>query len=76
MAIEYESLYNLLKQGFPTAEITLVDTAGDNNHYEVTIISEIFNGLSLIKQHQMVYNAIGEQMGKALHALQINTKVK
>jgi len=76
MAIEYNQLYTLLQGIFKDEEIELIDTAGDMNHYEVTIVSEKFNGLSLIQQHKMVYNAIGTQMGRELHALKINTKVK
>jgi stress-induced morphogen len=76
MAIEYKKLYNILKSAFPNDEISLVDTAGDSNHYEVTIESSAFAGLSLINQHKMVYDAIGSYMGNELHALKINTKVK
>ena len=76
MAIEYEKLYKILQIAFPDDEILLSDTAGDSNHYEVTITSYLFKGLSLIKQHKMVYDAIGEDMGNALHALKINTKSK
>jgi stress-induced morphogen len=76
MAISYKTVYDLLAKGFPDSEIDLIDTAGDMNHYEVTIVSEKFAGLSLIKQHKMVYDAIGSEMGKELHALKINTKVK
>ena len=76
MAIEHKKLYEILSDQFPGDKIELVDTAGDNNHYEVTIYSEKFNGLPLIKQHRMVYDAIGEQMGRELHALKINTKTK
>ena len=75
MAIDYNTLYKILKDAFPTDEVILIDTAGDNNHYEVTISSEMFQGLSLIKQHKIVYDAIGEHMGNALHALKINTIV-
>jgi stress-induced morphogen len=76
MAIEHDTLYKILKDAFPNDEVILIDTAGDNNHYEVTITSEMFKGLSLIKQHKIVYDAIGEHMGNALHALKINTKSK
>ena len=37
---------------------------------------EKFNGLSLVAQHKMVYDSIGMQMGRELHALKINTKPK
>ncbi len=76
MAIEYDILYKILKDSFLDDEVILVDTAGDSNHYEVTIISDTFKGLSLIKQHKIVYDAIGEHMGNALHALKINTQSK
>ncbi len=76
MAIEYNQLYTLLRAGFENADIDLVDTAGDMNHYEVTVVSEKFNGLSLVAQHKMVYDSIGMQMGRELHALKINTKPK
>lgn len=76
MAIEYDKLYALLRAKFSNDDIELIDTAGDDNHYEVTIISDKFHGLSLLKQHKMVYDAIGEHMGTALHALKINTKTK
>lgn len=76
MAIEHEKLYSLLQTGFPQSEIELVDTAGDSNHYEVTVKSEKFRGLSLIQQHKMVYNAVGDYLGKELHALKVNTKIK
>jgi stress-induced morphogen len=76
MAIKYSQLYALLRAGFENADIDLVDTAGDMNHYEVTIASEKFNGLSLVAQHKMVYDSIGMQMGRELHALKINTKAK
>jgi stress-induced morphogen len=76
MAIEHEKLYSLLQGGFPEGEIELIDTAGDSNHYEVTVKSEKFKDLSLMQQHKMVYNAIGDYLGKELHALKVNTKIK
>jgi stress-induced morphogen len=46
---------------------------GDSNHYHAKVISNKFKGLSKIKQHKMVYNAIGEHMGTTLHALMLTT---
>lgn len=76
MAIEYKKLKEILQKAFPGDEVLLVDTAGDNNHYEVTIISAAFEGLSLVMQHKMVHEAIGPMMGRDLHALTINTKTE
>ena len=76
MAVEYNQLYNILRIGFPDDEIILVDTAGDSNHYEVTIISDKFKNLPLIAQHRMVNDVVKHQIGHDLHALQIHTKSK
>lgn len=44
------------------------------SHYTITIVSEAFNGLSLIKRHRIVYEAVGNLMTNDIHALSINAK--
>ena len=44
------------------------------SHYTVTIVSEAFNGLSLIKRHRLVYDAVGDLMTNDIHALSIQAK--
>ena len=41
-------------------------------HFEVTIVSEQFCGLSRIARHRLVYDALGEFMSSDIHALKIN----
>lgn len=41
-------------------------------HFEVTIVSEQFNGLSRIERHRLVYKALGTFMASDIHALRIN----
>jgi stress-induced morphogen len=36
-------------------------------------VSPAFRGKSRVQQHQMVYQALGERMGGALHALALTT---
>lgn len=43
-------------------------------HYTVFIISEQFEGLSLLQRHRLVYDAAGELMIDAIHALSIKAK--
>ncbi len=64
----------LMRTAFPDAQITLVDLAGDDDHYELTVISKAFAGKSRVAQHQMVYAALGGQMGSKLHALALKTQ--
>lgn len=70
-AAEIESL---VKTVLPDAEITLIDTAGDGDHYSITVSSVQFAGKTRVQQHRMVMDALGENMGGRLHALAITTK--
>jgi len=41
-------------------------------HFDVTIVSDKFAGLSRIQRHRMVYDALGSFMQSDIHALRIN----
>jgi len=41
-------------------------------HYNVTIVSQQFEGKSLVQRHQLVYRALGDMMKQEIHALGIN----
>jgi stress-induced morphogen len=62
-----------LVQGFPDAEIEVRDLAGDGDHYSARIVAAAFKGLSRVRQHQLVYAALGGRMGGELHALALET---
>ena len=74
MPIEQIKLEELIKNKFPSANIRVEDLAGDNNHYSVSIESSLFNGLSRIQQHQLVYESLDGLMDNELHAMQLKTK--
>ena len=74
MSLKLEEIKSLIKEAIPDAEITIQDTAGDENHYSATIKSKAFAGKSKIEQHKLVYKALKGKMGNELHALSINTK--
>ncbi len=74
MAMDRDTLETCLQEAFPDASITLTDLAGDNDHWQAEIVSERFRGLSRVKQHQLVYGALGGAMGEALHALALKTR--
>ena len=73
MAIAKIELEKLLKENFPQAKIEVIDLAGDDNHYSVKIIDEIFAGKTRIEQHKMVNSALKEILGDVLHAMQLST---
>ena len=50
-----------------------VEVSGDGRHFEAVIVSSQFRGLSKVKQHQLVYGALGERMREEVHALSMKT---
>ena len=73
MALKLEEIKKLIKDSIPDADISIIDLAGDENHYSATIKSKMFIGKSKIEQHKLVYKALKGKMGNELHALEINT---
>lgn len=74
MGMSEDTLMKFLRAGFPDAEITLTDLAGDNNHWQAEIVSPQFAGVPRVRQHQMVYDALQGHMGSVLHALALKTR--
>jgi stress-induced morphogen len=62
-----------LREAFPDGEIAVEDLAGDGDHYRARIVSPRFKGLPRVRQHQLVYEALGGRMGGELHALALAT---
>ena len=54
-------------------DCTHVEVRGDGAHFEAIIVSAAFAGLSRIKQHQLVYAALGDRMREEIHALSMKT---
>jgi len=73
MPISVDDLETELRQAFPDAEISIDDLAGDGDHYRARIVSPTFAGLTRIKQHQLVYQALKGKVGGELHALALET---
>ena len=73
MTTKNEVIY-LIKQKIADSEVYVENLKG-NDHLQVTVISSEFNGLSLVKQHQLVYSALKEQLAsEAIHALALKTE--
>ena len=73
MAMQASEIENLIRAALPDARISVEDLAGDGDQYAATVISESFRGLSRVKQHQLVFQALGGRMGGELHALALQT---
>jgi stress-induced morphogen len=73
MAMAAGDIEALIRAGIPDARIEIVDLACDGDHYEARVVAESFRGVSRVRQHQRVYEALGGRMGTELHALKLST---
>lgn len=46
---------------------------GRESHVRIVVISELFEGLNLVKRHQLIYAEIQEEIDGPIHALSIHT---
>ena len=74
MPIKATEIERLIKQGIPDATVEITALADDDDHFAARVISSEFAGKSKVQQHQLVYKALGQTMGGALHALQLQTR--
>lgn len=70
--METETIQHLLESHMPEAIVTV---QGDGRHFEATIISPLFEGMSLISRQRYVYAALGNKIQNGeIHALSIKAK--
>jgi len=50
-----------------------LEVEGDGQHFRALIVSAAFEGLSKVRQHQLVYAALGDRMREEVHALSMTT---
>jgi len=67
--METSEIKKLIEDGITNAEAIVT---GDGGKYEATVISTAFEGLSMLKEHQLVYKTVNAQIVSGeLHALTI-----
>ena len=74
MAMDASEITSLIQEAFPDADVTILDMAGDGDHYSAKVVSSAFAGVPRVRQHQMVYAALKGKMGGELHALALQTE--
>ncbi|MFC4359067.1 BolA family protein [Halobium salinum] len=68
----------LIEEGIEDAEATVTlprnpDQDHEDAHFAAVVVSPAFEGKSLVQQHQMVYDALGDHMTTDIHALEMKT---
>jgi stress-induced morphogen len=74
--MDAETIQDLLAQAFPDAsELAVEDRTGTGDHFQVTLATPQFDGLSLLDQHRRVNELLSAQLADgSIHELRIKTK--
>lgn len=63
-----------IRESLPDAQVELKDLTGTEDHWQATIVSTAFRGLSLIARHRLVMAALAEEMKGPIHALTMDVR--
>ena len=68
-----KKIYEILSTKLKDSKVFIQDMNGNQDHFSVIVISSEFEKLSMINQHKLIYDALGDMITKEIHALQIKT---
>lgn len=67
---------NRLEKAYPGGAVTVVDLTGTADHYQVSVTSKVFAGMSRIERHRHVNEVFAEELKTGeVHALTIQTQL-
>jgi len=71
-----EEVEACIEEALEGCEATVRTDRGDHDedHLLATVVSPAFDGESLVDQHQLVYDALGDAMTTEIHALELTTR--
>lgn len=72
MNLQPDYIKSMIEQSIPTKFVQVLSE--DGVHFQATVISSVFDGLSLLKRQQLVYKSLGDLISSGkLHALSLQT---
>jgi stress-induced morphogen len=74
--MDERDIAELIEAGIPDASATVTRPRGpdDDDHFAATVVSPAFEGETVVAQHEMVYDALGEHMTTDIHAIELTTR--
>ena len=67
------SIKEKIKKHIPDSRVKVKDKTGNGDHFSVLVISNEFEGITLVDRHKMIYESLSQYVTKEIHALQIKT---
>jgi stress-induced morphogen len=72
--VQPDAVQDAIRRALPDAAVEVEDLTGGGDHLQVRVVSSAFAGLSRVKQHQLVYGALRQELAsEAIHALAVQT---
>ncbi len=73
--MEPADVEDVIESTLTDADATVTHARGthEDDHLAATVVSPSFEGLSLVQQHQQVYDALDDHMTTDIHALELST---
>jgi stress-induced morphogen len=68
-----EEIKQRIEAGLPGAQVEVRDYTGGGDHFEALVVSDSFEGKTLVQRHQAVYSVLGDAMRAEIHALTLST---
>jgi len=65
------SIKEKIKEEISQARVDVTDTTGTGDHFSVVVVSNVFDKMTLINRHKLVYKSLNQYVTKEIHALQI-----
>jgi stress-induced morphogen len=74
--MDLAEIEELIEGAIEDAEATVRRARGphDDDHLEAVVVSPAFEGMPLVKQHQMVHDALEGRLTRDIHALELKTR--
>ena len=69
-----ENIVTTIRNALPDAKVAVLDPYNDGQHFEAYVVSAAFEGLPLVRQHQLVLNSLKEELAaNVIHAVALKT---
>ena len=69
-----DEIQSTLERALPGSTVRVDDLTGNGDHFQIWIISQSFEGKSLMDQHQMIYKILRDALGsERIHTLTLKT---
>ncbi len=69
--MQAEEIKALLMAGLADCD---VEVSGEGNHFDISVVGDVFEGLNAVKKQQLVYAVINEHIASGtIHAVNMKT---